>query len=114
LRARLEERGGAGALGAALAHGRHDGRLPIAPEPAQCRGQDRGPVVGVVAAVALDEADVVSGVIERAGQGLVGDPPVAAVDVEVASAVLEEYAQGARLRLADDRRIAVAAAQAGI
>ena len=101
-------------LGAGPSLGRRDRVFPIAPQPAQRVGQDRGALDVVVAPVALDEADVVARVLEGARHRLVPDPPVAAVDVQVTAAVLEEDADRPRLGLADERRIRVPRAQPGV
>ena len=88
--------------------------FPIAPEPADGVGEELGAVFAVVAAVAPDVAVVVAGVGEGALQGLVGHPPIAAVDVVIVGAVLEENAEGLRLGLADEAGVAVAAAEADV
>ena len=70
--------------------------------------------LAVVAAVAPVVIDFVAGEVEGAFHLLVGHPPVAAVDVLVGAAVLEEDADRLRLVLADQGRIDVAAAQADV
>ena len=71
-------------------------------------------MLAVVAAVAPDVVDLVTGEGKRALHFLVGHPPVAAIDVEVVGAVLEENADrlGSYLRI--ERRVFVAAAQADV
>ena len=101
-------------LGAGLALRRRDRVFPIAPQPAERVGQDRGALDVVVAPVSRDEADVVARVLEGAGHRLVPDPPVAAVDVQVAAAVLEEDADRPRLGLADEGGVHVTRAQSGV
>ena len=93
---------------------RRDRLLPFPPPPTQRVGQDRGAVVAVVAAGARDEPHVVARILERAGHRLISDPPVAAVDVEVAAPILEEDADRPRLGLANERRVGIAAAQARV
>ena len=58
--------------------------------------------------------DLVAGEDQGPLHLLVGHPPVAAVDVQVGAAVLEEDADRLRLVLADQRRIDVPAAQADV
>jgi hypothetical protein len=58
--------------------------------------------------------DFVSGPGESAFHGLVRHPPITAVDVEVAVAVLEEDAKRFRFGLANERVIAVATAQTDV
>ena len=57
---------------------------------------------------------VVTGVGQGALHGLVGHPPIAAVDIVIVGAVLEENAESFRLGLADEARIAVAAAETDV
>ena len=74
-----------------------NGLGPVLPEPARGVGENLGRVLTVVAAVAPIVVDLVAGEAQGAFQFLIGHPPVAAVDVEVVRAVLEEDAD--RLRL---------------
>ena len=91
-----------------------DGLRPIVPEPADRIGEQLRAVFAVVAAVAPDVAMVVTGVGQGALHGLVGHPPIAAVDIVIVGAVLEENAESLGLGLADEARIAVAAAETDV
>ena len=87
---------------------------PILPEPAHGVGKDLGGVLAVVSAVAPGMVDFVAGKDQRAFHFLVGHPPVAAIDVLVVAAILQEDAERLGLILADQRRVDVAAAQADV
>ena len=87
---------------------------PATPKPCKhFRKQLRG-VLAVVATVAPRVPHVIPGEFERPLHRLIGHPPVAAVDVEVVRAVLQEYPQRLRLNLADERGIGVASPEADI
>ena len=68
-------------------------------------------MLAVVTAVAPVVVHLVPGEDQRSLHLLVGHPPVAAVDVQVGAAVLEEDADRLGLELADQSGIVVAAAQ---
>ena len=72
------------------------------------------PLLPAVAAVAPDVIQIVTGKCERPFHRLVGHPPVAGIDVQVARAVLQKDAQRLRLILADERGITVTPAQPDI
>ncbi len=79
-----------------------DVRLPVAPDPAEDVGEDLGGVLLIVTAFAPGVVHVVAGPGEAAFHHLVRHPPVAAVEVIVASAALEEDAEGLGLEFADE------------
>ena len=65
---------------------------PIFPEPAHGVGKNLGGLLTVVPPVAPGVVDFVTGEDEGPFHFLIGHPPVAAVDVQVVAAVLQENA----------------------
>ncbi len=87
---------------------------PVFPEPAHGFGKDFGGVAGVVGAFTPGVIDFVAGKAEGAFHFLIGHPPVAAGDVLIVGAVLEEDADRLGLVLADPGWVVVAAAEADV
>src|SRR5438067_13903612 len=83
------------------------------PQPAQRFRQDGPAVLAVVPAIAHDEAVLVALVAQRRLHLEVAQRPGAMFVVQVVLAVLEEDADRLLLRLADDPRVGVAAADVG-
>ena len=91
----------------------HLGGIAV-PKPAHRIGEDGVAVFAAVPAVAPFVFQLIAGKLERALYHLVGDPPVAAVNVQVILTVLQKNAERLRLGFADERRNLVAAAQADV
>src|SRR5947207_8307581 len=71
-------------------------------------------MLAVMAAIAPVMINVVAGEFEGGKHLLISEKPVAAVNIQIVAAVLQENADGLRLGFADQGRIVVAAAQADI
>ena len=89
-------------------------RGPSFPQPLDRVGEDLRGVLVVVAPVAPRMVHLVAGERQRPLKGLVGDPPIAAIDVEVLGSALEKDADRLRLDLPHEGGVFIAAAQSDV
>src|SRR5437867_3139454 len=84
----------------------------ITPEPAQGLGENSGGVLLVVAAIAPGVVHVITRELKRRKHFLIREKPVASVIVQIVGAILKEHSDRPGFRLANQRRIIVASAEA--
>src|SRR4029453_8551695 len=89
-------------------------RGPIFPEPLHGFRKELRSVLPVVASLTPFVVHFVAGESQRPLHFLIGHPPIAAVDVLIGTAVLQENSDGFGLILADQRGIDIAAAEANV
>ena len=86
-------------------------RRPALPQPFHPSGEYLRGMVVAVAPFSPHVVHLIAGEDERSFEGLIGDPPVAAVDVEILGTILEEDADRLRLDLPHEGGVFVATAQ---
>lgn len=92
-----------------------DGRFAVVfPEPGEGFEEDFVAFLAAVAAFIPAVGVFVAGEFESALHRLVGHPPIAAVDVEVIFAILEEDAEGLGFGFADEGGVVISSAEADV